>query len=94
MSESELQHTQKEPEKLHQAGKISSIGLSNFLPQHIAPILEIVTIRPVISQIEFHPYLQCRGLLEWYKKEGIVTAAYSSLTAIRKADHFAEYDRL
>lgn len=38
-------------------GKILSIGLSNFNPHHIDSLLTYARIRPVINQIEIHPYM-------------------------------------
>lgn len=38
-------------------GKIRSIGLSNFNPHHIDSLLTYARIRPVINQIEIHPYM-------------------------------------
>lgn len=38
-------------------GKIRSIGLSNFNPHHIDTLLSYARIRPVINQIEIHPYM-------------------------------------
>lgn len=34
-------------------------------------------IKPVVNQIEAHPYLQQPGLLEWSKKNDILITAYS-----------------
>jgi len=34
-------------------------------------------IKPAVNQIEAHPYLQQRALLEWSKQQGILISAYS-----------------
>lgn len=38
-------------------GSIRSIGLSNFNPHHIVDLMEYAKIRPVINQIELHPFM-------------------------------------
>lgn len=38
-------------------GKIRSIGVSNFNPNHLEELLSHAEIRPVINQIEVHPYM-------------------------------------
>ena len=38
-------------------GKIRSIGVSNFNPHHIDSLLTYARIRPVVNQIEIHPYM-------------------------------------
>lgn len=37
-------------------GTIKSLGLSNFNPHHIEDLLKFATVKPVINQIEIHPY--------------------------------------
>ncbi|CAK9787338.1 Aldo/keto reductase [Cutaneotrichosporon oleaginosum] len=61
-----------------------SLGFSNFRPQDIDAVLSVARIKPVVNQIEFHPYVyaQVESLLELQSKHGIVTAAYGPLTPI------------
>jgi diketogulonate reductase-like aldo/keto reductase len=72
-------------EKVKQLGLTKSIGVSNFLPNHLEAILKTATVKPVCNQIEFHPYLQRPALLNFHKKHGIATVAYGPLTAATKA---------
>ena len=37
-------------------GKVRSIGISNFGPQHLDDLLSYARIKPVLNQIEIHPY--------------------------------------
>ena len=46
-------------EKAVEAGKIKSIGLSNFRKKYLDDILKIAKILPVVNQIECHPYDPC-----------------------------------
>lgn len=72
-------------EAVQAAGLAKSIGVSNFLPEHLSAILKTAKVKPVCNQIEFHPYLQQEGLLEFHKQNGIATTAYAPLTAATKA---------
>lgn len=42
-------------EELYEAGKIRAIGLSNFMPHHVAELLKTAKIKPMVDQIEVHP---------------------------------------
>lgn len=42
-------------ERLYKEGRIRSIGLSNFMPHHIVPILDECEFAPQVDQIEYHP---------------------------------------
>src|SRR6266702_1589023 len=56
-SDSELQHAWAEMEEVQKAGLAKSIGVSNYLPQHLAAVLKTAKVVPACNQIEFHPYL-------------------------------------
>ncbi len=47
--------TWKALEEFYKAGKVRSIGLSNFLPHHIENLLEHCEIAPMVDQLEYHP---------------------------------------
>ncbi|KAH7020222.1 aldehyde reductase [Ilyonectria destructans] len=72
-----IEETWKALEALVKKGKIKSIGVSNFTQEKIEEILKFAEIKPVVNQIEAHPYLQQPGLLEWSKKNDILITAYS-----------------
>ncbi|GAB7340676.1 hypothetical protein MBLNU457_7067t1 [Dothideomycetes sp. NU457] len=80
-----LQKAWAQMEQIKQEGLAKSIGISNFLPDHIEAIMQTAKIVPAINQIEFHAYLQRTDLLKCHKKHGIATAAYSPLAPITKA---------
>ena len=60
-------------------GLIKSIGVSNFLPEHLDRIIEKTGVTPATNQIERHPYFNNKTLVEENKKRGIVTEAWSPL---------------
>ncbi|MDD5915663.1 MAG: aldo/keto reductase, partial [Bacteroidales bacterium] len=45
----------KAMEEMVKAGRVRSIGLSNFMPRHIKPLLDAAEIVPAVAQIEYHP---------------------------------------
>ncbi|XP_021917007.1 1,5-anhydro-D-fructose reductase-like isoform X2 [Zootermopsis nevadensis] len=54
-----------------------SIGLSNFNSKQIQRVLDVATIKPVVNQIECHPYLNQTKLIKFCKEKGIVVTGYS-----------------
>lgn len=80
-----LQKIWAQMEALKNSGKVKSIGVSNFEKDDLEIILETATIPPSVNQIEFHPYHQHDGLLEFHRQHNIVTAGYSILSAITAA---------
>lgn len=66
-------------EKLVQSGRVRSIGISNFNSEQTDRILSIATIKPVTNQVECHPNLNQRKLIEFSKERNITITAYSPL---------------
>lgn len=64
---------------LRDAGKVRSIGVSNFNPDHLAAIIDATGVVPVMNQVELHPYLQQPALRAVHDELGIVTEAWSPL---------------
>lgn len=64
---------------LRDAGKVRSIGVSNFNPPHLDTIIEATGVAPVMNQVELHPYLQQPALRAAHEALGIVTEAWSPL---------------
>ncbi|EMC96219.1 hypothetical protein BAUCODRAFT_33569 [Baudoinia panamericana UAMH 10762] len=85
-SESKEEHQQKwrDMESLKAQGLAKSIGVSNYLPEHLEWILESCNTPPAVNQIEFHPYLQRTDLIKYNKSKGIATEAYGPLSPITK----------
>ncbi|EEP78341.1 conserved hypothetical protein [Uncinocarpus reesii 1704] len=84
-SDEQLQKAWAEMEKVKESGKARSIGVSNFLQSHLEAILKTGKVVPAINQIEYHPYLQHGGLLDFHKSKGIAVAAYGPLTPTIRA---------
>lgn len=73
--------TWKAMEELVERRLTRSIGLSNFNKNQIERIWKIAKIKPVVNQVECHPYLNQKRLKAYLKKKGIVLVAYSPLGA-------------
>lgn len=65
--------------ELRDAGRVRSIGVSNFTEQHITRLIDETGVVPVVNQVELHPYLQQRELRAFHEAHGIVTQAWSPL---------------
>jgi diketogulonate reductase-like aldo/keto reductase len=78
-SEIDYLETWKAMEEAVQAGKIRSIGLSNFNSQQIQRVIDHATILPAVLQVEVHPYFQQPKLVNFCKEKGIVVTAYAPL---------------
>lgn len=66
-------------ERLADEKMVRSIGLSNFYPQHMEPVLATANIPPTVDQIEFHPGLLQKDTLDICRKNNIVVEAWSPL---------------
>ncbi len=70
-------------EELYESGKVKVIGLSNFLPHHIRPLLETAKIRPMVDQLELHVGYMQEYALAYLREEGILPQAWSPLGRAR-----------
>lgn len=60
-------------------GLVRSIGVSNFLPEHIGRIVEATGEVPVVNQIETHPEFQQRDVRSFHQEHQIQLESYSPL---------------
>ncbi|MFO3687875.1 aldo/keto reductase [Staphylococcus felis] len=61
------------------AGLVKSIGVCNFLPEHIETLEKETGVLPVVNQIECHPYFNQKDMISFHMKKGILTQAWSPL---------------
>jgi len=73
--------------RLREEGKCRAIGVSNFVPRQIEKIIKDSGVAPAVNQVEFHPFLYQKGLLEYCRSKGIQIEAYSPLTRGKRLDH-------
>ena len=79
LQELPLSLTYKEMEKAQKDGLVKAIGVSNFGKNNLQHIIDECEIIPAVNQIELHPYLQQKELIEFCKKNMITITAYSPL---------------
>lgn len=66
-------------ERLQRSGRAKAIGVSNHMRPHLDELLVAAEIVPAVNQIEFHPYLQSKPLVEYCHAKGIRVEAWSPL---------------
>jgi 2,5-diketo-D-gluconate reductase A len=66
-------------EQLRSEGMTRSIGVSNFIPEHLNRVAETGSVLPAVNQVEIHPALQQRDIQAANEKYGIATQAWSPL---------------
>ncbi|MBD3196072.1 MAG: aldo/keto reductase [Candidatus Lokiarchaeota archaeon] len=76
--------TWKALEKLYKEEKVSAIGVSNFTIEQLKELFQNSTIKPVVNQIEFHPFLYQKNLLNFCEDNEIRVEAYAPLTRAEK----------
>ncbi len=65
--------------ELQEHGRVRSIGVSNFLPEHLDRIIEATGVVPAVNQVELHPRFQQAALRRYHEERGILTEAWSPL---------------
>ncbi|KAF8348293.1 NADP-dependent oxidoreductase domain-containing protein [Amanita rubescens] len=78
--------TYKALQEAKQAGKIRSVGVSNYNIHHLEEIKQAGYDQPSVNQIELHPFCQQRPIAEYCHANNIVIQAYSPLVR-GKMDH-------
>jgi diketogulonate reductase-like aldo/keto reductase len=74
-------------EKLLAEGKVRAIGVSNFLVHHLKDLMKGSSVKPAVNQVEFHPFLVQKELLEFDASQGIRHEAWAPLTRARSLDN-------
>jgi diketogulonate reductase-like aldo/keto reductase len=66
-------------EKLYKDGKARAIGVSNWTVKGLEQLLSFAEVKPMVNQIEIHPFLPNTELVDYCQKNDILPAAYSPL---------------
>lgn len=64
---------------LRDSGKVRSIGVSNFTPEHLDRIIDATGVAPAVNQVELHPYFPQASLRAFHAERGIITESWSPL---------------
>jgi 2,5-diketo-D-gluconate reductase A len=65
--------------RLKEEGRVRSIGVSNFAPEHLQRLIDETGVTPAVNQIELHPTFQQRRLRAFHAEHGILTESWSPL---------------
>ncbi|MDD4938076.1 MAG: aldo/keto reductase [Candidatus Shapirobacteria bacterium] len=74
-----IRETWEAMEALVKKGLVKSIGVSNFTVMMIIDLLSYAKIKPVINQVEVHPYNSQVELIKFCHSQKIAVTAYSPL---------------
>lgn len=74
-----MEETLSAIEELYNQGKFKSFGVSNFTIAHLKEALLKTKVPICVNQVEFHPYLYQKELLEFCKENNIIITAYCPL---------------
>lgn len=69
-------------EQLLADGRVRAIGVSNFMPDHVANLVQETSVVPAVNQIEVHPYFRQSDVLAADAEHGIVSQAWSPIGGI------------
>lgn len=64
-------------EELYAEGKLRAIGVSNFLPDRLVDLCSFARIKPMVNQVETHPFNQQKVAHEWMNKYGVIHEAWA-----------------
>ena len=69
----------KDLEKAYEEGKVKNIGISNFEDQKLEELCDEAKIKPVLNQVELHPYFQRNELRKRMDKYNCKIEAWAPL---------------
>merc|ERR1712130_21245 len=72
-----LHKTWKAMEQFVEEGLVRSIGVSNFEPSNLFDLLSFAKIKPVVNQVEVHPFFIREDLVNICQSYGMHVTAYS-----------------
>lgn len=64
-------------EDLYDEGKLRAIGVSNFYPDRLVDIASFSRVKPMVNQVEIHPFHQQTEAKKWMDKYGIQMEAWA-----------------
>lgn len=72
-------------------GLIRSIGVCNFLPEHIVRLEKETGVKPSMNQIELHPFFNQEKQRQWHEENDVKTESWSPLA---RANEVLQNDRI
>lgn len=77
--EGKYKDTWRAMEKLYKEGRIKAIGVSNFLEHQLKDLMQDGEVKPMVDQLEFHPWLLQEDLQQFCTENDIQYEAWSPL---------------
>ena len=71
-------------ERLYREGAVRAIGVSNFTPERLVDLCMNQEIRPMVNQIEVHPFFQQNTALRVMEDYGVVPQAWGPFSEAQK----------
>lgn len=71
-------------ERLYREGGVRAIGVSNFTPERLVDLCMNQEIRPMVNQIEVHPFFQQNTALRVMEDYGVVPQAWGPFSEAQK----------
>lgn len=72
---------------LQTAGKARAIGVSNYTINLLQQTIDDSGVIPAVNQVEFHPFLFQKDLMEYCQDKGIVIESYSPIVRAKRSDN-------
>lgn len=66
-------------EELYEEGKVRAIGICNFYPERLTDLCLNAKIKPMVNQVELHPFFAQTGALETMKEFGVQPEAWGPM---------------
>lgn len=66
-------------EELYEEGKVRAIGVCNFYPERLTDLCVNARIKPMVNQVELHPFFQQADALKNMKGFGVIPEAWGPL---------------
>lgn len=65
--------------ELREDGRVRTLGVCNFMPEHLDRLFDETGEYPIVNQIELHPTWQQRDVVEYCRAHDIAVEAYSPM---------------
>ncbi len=66
-------------ETLYRDGKVRAIGVANFQPEHLEEVMSQGSVKPMVNQVELHPYHTQDRLWNFCREHNVQLEAWSPL---------------
>jgi alcohol dehydrogenase (NADP+) len=73
-------------------GRCRHLGVSNFSSQKLRALIDTATVKPAVTQVELHPYLQQQALVDHARAHGVSVTAYAPLGSRGRPAIFKQAD--